>query len=145
MESVRVRPARNTGTVVYLIDDDDAVRDSLKLLLESHGLTVLDYGSASEFLSRYTGEREGCLVVDLHLPVTSGLDLTKRLAAMSAEIPVVLITGRADNATKARAFETGVAAFLEKPFPERALLEAIDAALLRPRAGNAAAVQASYR
>jgi FixJ family two-component response regulator len=114
---------------VYLVDDDDAVRDSLKILLESHGMTVADHGSAQEFLSSGVAGMGGCLVLDLHLPVIGGLDLIRILRQRKIAIPVVFITGGSDSETRARAMEAGAVAFLEKPVSEDGLLCAIRTAL----------------
>jgi two-component system response regulator FixJ len=120
---------------VHLVDDDDAVRDSLKTLLESYGLDVCDYKSAVDFLDHAGNAVGGCLVLDLHLPVLSGLDLITILRQRKIAIPVVFITGRADKETKERAIRAGAVAFLDKPVGETALMAAIHAAFARePRA-----------
>jgi two-component system response regulator FixJ len=116
---------------VHLVDDDEAVRDSLKILLESYGMTVFDHGSAEEFLNSGAARAGGCLVLDLHLPVIGGLDLIRILRQRRNDVPMVLITGRSDNETRARAMEAGAFAFLEKPVSEEALLGAIRTALAR--------------
>lgn len=119
---------RSPGTV-FLIDDDEAVRDSLKLLLESHMLTVRDFASAPEFLSAVGARPRGCLVLDLHLPVISGLDFLGRYGDRLNGMPVILITGKSDPVTRARAFEAGVRDFLEKPFKDDELVTAVIKAL----------------
>jgi len=119
---------RSPGTV-FLIDDDEAVRDSLKLLLESHMLTVCDFASAPEFLSAVGARPQGCLVLDLHLPVISGLDFLGRYGDRLNGMPVILITGKPDPVTRARAFEAGVRDFLEKPFKDDELVTAVIKAL----------------
>lgn len=112
-------------TVVYIVDDDEAVRDSLKLLLEIDGLTVEDYESTEEFARHFTRPRRGCIVLDQHLPITSGLDFLTSPAGRGLGLPVILITGRGDESLKARAREAGVAAYLDKPVSDEALLVAI--------------------
>jgi two-component system response regulator FixJ len=126
------KPSRGT---VFVIDDDEAVRDSLKLLLESHLLKVRDFASAPEFLEAVEPLPRGCLVLDLHLPVLSGLDFLGRYGTRLSGMPVILITGKADPATRARAFEAGVRCFLEKPFEESELLAAVFSALDRAWSG----------
>ncbi len=107
--------------IVYVVDDDEAVRDSLKILLESHGLAVEDFGSIAEFRRHHVAGRKACMVLDLHLPGTSGLDyLATRDCA--SPLPVIMITGRGDAATRKRAREMGAQAFLDKPVSEEALL-----------------------
>jgi FixJ family two-component response regulator len=125
---------------VYLVDDDDAVRDSLKLLLEAHGMAVRDYGSAQDFLGDIDSEEMGCLILDLHLPVIGGLDLIRIMRQRQIGIPVVFITGRSDKETRMRAMQEGAIAFLEKPVCEASLMTAIEEALARssgrPRRGS---------
>jgi two-component system response regulator FixJ len=117
--------------MVHLVDDDDAVRDSLKTLLESYGMEVRDYKSAVEFLEQTGNSVGGCLVLDLHLPVLSGLNLLTIMRQRDMALPVVFITGRSDRETKERAIKAGAVAFLDKPVGETALMAAIDAALAR--------------
>lgn len=116
-------------TMIYVVDDDDAVRDSLRILLESHGMRVSDFGSTGEFVAGYRAHPCACLILDLHLPVVGGLDFLASSAGRALDIPVILITGRGDEATRARAKELGAAAFLEKPIEDGALVEVIAAAL----------------
>jgi two-component system response regulator FixJ len=117
-----------SGTV-FVIDDDEAVRDSLKLLLESHLLPVHDFASVPEFLQAVGPRPRGCLVLDLHLPVIGGLDFLGRYRDRLNGMPVILITGKADAATRARAFEAGVRHFLEKPFDDHEVVGAVVDAL----------------
>lgn len=114
---------------VHLVDDDDAVRDSLKILLESHRLEVCDYKSAADFLGGAGAGVTGCLSLDLHLPVLSGLDLIKILRQRKVRLPVIFITGRSDKEIKEQAIAAGAVAFLDKPVREEPLLAAIYAAL----------------
>lgn len=114
---------------VHLVDDDDAVRDSLKILLESHGMNVRDYKSAGDFLSITGAGVRGCLVLDLHLPVLSGLDLIKIMRQRKIRLPVVFITGRSDKDIKELAMRAGAVAFLDKPVAEESLIAAIHAAV----------------
>jgi two-component system response regulator FixJ len=132
------RDERQTGSVdvshapqptIYVVDDDDAVRDSLKMLLESYQLAVRDFGSMSEFLAGLDRVSNSCLVLDLHLPAMGGFDVMTTLARRGIRLPVIVITGRGDAQTKARALEAGAIAFLEKPVDDQRLMSAIDAAL----------------
>lgn len=116
------------GRMVFIVDDDEPVRDSLKLLLESYDLNVRDYGSCPEFLGSLTGDERGCLLLDLHLPVMSGLDLLEGHAAAIRYLAVILITGRSDTATRARALDAGAVAVLDKPFEDEILLTEIERA-----------------
>ena len=117
---------------VFLVDDDEPVRDSLKTLMESYSMPVEDYPSCPEFLENFKAEDGGCLVLDLHLPVMSGLEFMETYGTRLNDMPVILITGRGDPATKARALEAGVLAFVEKPFEDEILVEMIRTALDRP-------------
>jgi len=114
---------------IYVVDDDDAVRDSLKILLESYQLTVRDFGSVPEFLDGLQRVDNSCLVLDLHLPAMGGFDVMNTLARRRVPLPVIVITGRSDSQTKARALAAGAIAFLEKPVDDQTLMNAIDAAL----------------
>jgi two-component system response regulator FixJ len=127
--------ARSTAQTVFVIDDDDAVRDSLKLLLESHALLVRDFASAPEFLAALDATPSGCLILDLQLPVIGGLDFLCRYSDRLGGMPVIVLTGRANAATRSRARKAGVMEFLEKPVADDLLIAAIDRALSRGRAG----------
>jgi two-component system, LuxR family, response regulator FixJ len=119
----------NPQPIIYVLDDDDAVRDSLKILLESYDLAVRDFGSVPDFLSKLEPNDAGCLVLDLHLPVMGGFDLMDTLTERGSQVPVIVITGRGDSQTKARALEAGAVAFLEKPLNDQSLMLAIQTAL----------------
>jgi FixJ family two-component response regulator len=116
------------GTV-FIVDDDEAVRDSLKLLLEAHGLHVKDYASCGAFVRDYRAGGRECLVLDYHMPGMTGLDLVESLDRTARPLPVILVTGRGDNTIQARAEAAGVLAYLEKPVTENRLLPLIHQAL----------------
>ncbi|HYM01839.1 MAG TPA: response regulator [Stellaceae bacterium] len=107
---------------VFLVDDDDAVRDSLKLLFETYGLAVSDFASALQFLRYGALPCNACLVLDVHMPHISGLDLVEKLAAEGALPPTVMISGRAEGETIKRAAAAGVFGFLYKPFDSAKLV-----------------------
>lgn len=130
-------PLRVDDSVVFIVDDDDAVRDSLKLLLELHGLNVEDYGSTEDFARHFHRPSRGCVVLDQHLPITSGLDFLTSAAGRQLGLPVILITGRGDDALRARAQDLGVLAYLDKPVTDQALLTAIRGAIAAPPSGRA--------
>ncbi len=117
------------SVTIFIVDDDEAVRDSLKLLLESYGLTVEDYGSTAEFLRNYRPRPRQCLILDQHLPGATGLDFLASSEAADLGLPVVLVTGRGDNALRARAIQLGVSAYLEKPVVDDTLMTAIRSAV----------------
>lgn len=110
---------------IYIVDDDEAVRDSLALMLESHGIAAKTYDSGVAFMGDYIPGSPGCLVLDLHMPHMDGFELLERLANRGLSVPVVVISGRADTAEKTRATAAGVKAILDKPFSREELLAAI--------------------
>lgn len=126
----------SNDATIHLVDDDEAVRDSLKTLLESYGLEVRDYSSALEFLAAAGDSDTGCLVLDLHLPVVSGFDLLTTLRQRKMALPVIFISGRSDKATKARALRAGAVAFFDKPVRDEPLIEAISSALADRRGSS---------
>lgn len=117
----------NFQRMVHVVDDDDAVRDSVRSLLESHGFAVRDYASARAFLA--DGGDGGCLLLDLHMPEMSGLDLLETLRTRRNDIPTIIMTGRSDAGLKARAQRSGAIAFLDKPVDEDELMNSISHAL----------------
>jgi FixJ family two-component response regulator len=134
--------AEDSQPIIYVVDDDDAVRDSLKILLESYDLQVRDFGSVPDFLDAIEATGASCLVLDLHLPVMGGFDVMNTLTRRGSRLPVIVITGRGDAQTKARALEAGAVAFLEKPVDDQSLMRAIHAAL-RTQTGPARTCAAS--
>ncbi|MEJ2456501.1 MAG: response regulator [Candidatus Thiodiazotropha sp.] len=117
-------------TVVYLVDDDAAVRGGLRLLLEQHELKVHDFASADEFLEYYRADFPGCLVLDLRMPGTDGLALQTHLATQRLPIPVIFISGHGSIPVSVKAIKSGAVNFLEKPVPHQELLRNIREALL---------------
>ena len=124
----------STGSVVFVVDDDPSVRDSLRRLLTSVGLTVEVFPSAQAFLQRQRVDSPGCLVLDVRLPGLSGLDLQRELAGTDTALPIVFLTGHGDIPMSVRAMKAGAVEFLTKPFREQDLLDAIRQAIERDRA-----------
>jgi FixJ family two-component response regulator len=114
--------------IVFVVDDDHRVREALSSLLASVGLQVFAFGSAAEFLESEKPDSPACLVLDLELPDTSGLELQRELAAGDGP-PIVFITGHGDIPSSVRAMKAGAIEFLLKPFSAQELLQAIDAAI----------------
>ena len=114
--------------IVYLIDDDADVRDALLLLLRTMGFAVRPFAGVQPFLDRADPRQDGCLVVDIRMPGTSGLQLLERMAKEAGGMPTVMITGHGDVAACRRAFKAGAVDFLTKPIDEQVLLEAVEAA-----------------
>ena len=119
--------------VVFVVDDDARVREALSSLLASAGLEVAVFASATEFLNADKPDAAACLVLDLELPDTHGLDLQKELADREAP-PIVFITGHGDIPSSVKAMKAGAVEFLSKPFGDEELLRAIDAAITLDRA-----------
>ena len=114
---------------VYVVDDDKAVRDSLIWLLESVGLRVQAFASATDFLAILADDTRGCLVVDLRLPGMSGLDLLDQLHQRKASLPAIMVTGHGDVPAAVRAMKVGAIDFIEKPYNDEVLLDRIRTAL----------------
>jgi FixJ family two-component response regulator len=120
---------KNTAPLVYLVDDDEAVRDSLGLLLRSVGIPSAVYASALDFLEAYDPQRHSCLVADIRMPGLSGLELQQRLNERDAEIPIIFITGHGDVPMAVNAMKSGAMDFIQKPFRDQDLLDRIHKAL----------------
>ena len=118
--------------IVFVVDDDYRVREALSSLITSVGLRVVAFGSAAEFLESEKPDSPACLVLDLELPDTSGLELQRELAAGDGP-PIVFITGHGDIPSSVRAMKAGAIEFLPKPFSAQELLQAIDAAIVLDR------------
>ncbi|MGB0712428.1 MAG: response regulator FixJ [Gammaproteobacteria bacterium] len=121
--------AEESNPTVFVVDDDNAVRDSLRWLIESVGHPVETYENARAFLDGYDRDRPGCLVLDVRMPGMSGLDLQEYLIQESIHIPVIIITGHGDVPMAVRAMKAGALDFVEKPFSDQVLLERIERAL----------------
>lgn len=125
-------PAMNEPSpIVYIVDDDEAIRDSLSMLMASVGLASLAYGSAVEFLDAYDPASYACVVADIRMPGMSGLELQQELAARGATIPLLFITGHGDVPMAVRAIQDGAVDFLQKPFRDQDLIDRIHKVLQR--------------
>lgn len=114
---------------VYIVDDDPSVRHSLTWLIESVGQRVQTYDSPSAFLAEYQEGGAGCLILDVRMPETSGLDLQEQLIKSGFTLPVIIITGHADVPMAIRALKAGAFDFIEKPFNDQLLIERIQQAI----------------
>ena len=122
-----------TDSTVFVVDDDESIREALEGLIRSVGLSVETFASAPEFLQSRGSDVPGCLVLDVRLPGLSGLDLQNELANANIDIPIIFITGHGDIPMTVRAMKAGAVEFLTKPFREQDLLDAIQQALERDR------------
>jgi FixJ family two-component response regulator len=114
---------------VFVVDEEPAVRDGLKEMLEAHAFSVVEFATAEEFIDRYNPDWPGCLLLDLQLPGMSGTDLQAALLARNIRIPIIFLTGHGDIANSVRALKAGAVDFLEKPPAKNVLLERLQAAL----------------
>jgi two-component system, LuxR family, response regulator FixJ len=116
---------------VYVVDDDEAVRDSLSVLLESKAFVVRSFALALEFLEAAPSLPTGCLIVDIRMPKMDGLELQQHLTDRSLDFPLIVITGHGDVPLAVRAMKAGAVDFIEKPFASEPILNSLEAALLR--------------
>jgi FixJ family two-component response regulator len=123
------QPQHFARPAVFVVDDDAAVRDSLKMLLRSVGHFVETFGSAQDFLDGYRADRPGCLVLDIRMPGMSGLELQEKLNERHAIIPVIFITGHGDVPMAVEAMRGGAVDFIQKPFRDQDLLDRINQSL----------------
>jgi FixJ family two-component response regulator len=119
--------------MVFVIDDDESMREALHSLIRSVGLRVVTFGSADEFLQSERPDVPACLILDVRMPGLSGLDLQRDLSEGNIHIPIIFITGHGDIPMSVRAMKAGAVEFLTKPFRDQDLLDAIQQALDRDR------------
>ncbi len=119
----------HSNPTVFVVDDDPAIRESLRWLIESVGLNVKIFTTAQEFLGEYDPSNPGCLVLDIRMPGMSGLDLQNELATRHINIPILIITGHAEVPVAVRAMKAGALDFIEKPFSDQLLLDRIRRAI----------------
>ena len=124
----------DVDSIVFVIDDDESVREALKSLIRSVGLRVETFASAHEFLQSRRPDIPACLILDVRMPGLSGLDLQRDLTEANIHIPIIFITGHGDIPMSVRAMKAGAVEFLTKPFRDQDLLDAIQQALERDRA-----------
>lgn len=122
-----------TNFLVHIVDDDEAVRDSLLELLDSVGMRAVGFESADAFLQQHGPDIAGCLVLDIRMPGMSGLDLQKKLQEMGSTLPVIFMTGHADVPMAVEALKLGAVEFIQKPFREQELIDCIHATMENAR------------
>ncbi len=122
-----------TKPTIFIVDDDPSVRKSTQLMLESVGFNVKTFASAQDFLKAKIHDDLGCLVLDVRMPGISGLDLQEKLVSAKSLLPVIFITGHGTVPMSVRALKAGAADFLQKPFEEQDLLDAINRAITRQK------------
>jgi len=129
-------------STVFIVDDDEAVRDSLQWLMRSVGLPSRTFRSASAFLAEYDRTAPGCLLLDIRMPGMSGLELQERLIHDGITLPLLFITGHGDVPMAVRALKAGALDFIEKPFNDQELLDRVQRALARDQEQRVEAAQA---
>jgi FixJ family two-component response regulator len=132
-----MKDATEAQSIVFVIDDDESVRESLKSLLRSAGARVELFGSAAGFLKSRLPDTASCLVLDIRMPGENGLDFQEKIAEAGIRIPVIFITGHGDIPMSVRAMKAGAVEFLTKPFRDQDLLDAVQVALERDRTRRA--------
>ena len=128
---------QNDQSIVFVVDDDEAVRESLESLIRSAGYVVRSFSSARRFLDYARGDFSSCLVLDVRLPEITGLDLQQRLKELNIDTPIIFITGHGDIPMSVKAMKAGAIEFLTKPFRDQELLDAIAQAIERDRTERA--------
>lgn len=131
MKTMPTPVATPAAATVFVVDDDQAVRQSAEMLVRSVGLTVEAYPSAQAFLQAYDPSRSGCLLLDLRMPGMSGLELQRTLKERGVTLPVIIVTGHGDVPVAVQAFKDGAVDFIEKPYSKQMLLERIRDAVAR--------------
>jgi FixJ family two-component response regulator len=124
-----INEPQNNGSMVFVVDDDASIRDALSNLLRSAGIRVETFASTAEFLRLPKTEAASCLVLDVRLQGSSGLDFQRQLVESNTRIPIIFITGHGDIEMSVKAMKAGAVDFLAKPFREQDLLDAVSAAL----------------
>jgi two-component system response regulator FixJ len=127
MTKMKARP----NSLVFVVDDDEAVRDSLQLLLEATGYQVQVFEAARYALEACSSSMPGCIITDIRMPEMDGLEFQEKLAKLRSDIPVIVITGHGDVPLAVRAMKAGAADFIEKPFSHETLLASIEASLIK--------------
>jgi len=128
---------KDRPALVFIVDDDDAVRNSIRLLMKSLGLATKPLSTAQEFLSTYDPQQPGCLILDVRMPGMSGLELQQQLNMRGAIIPVIFITGHGDVPMAVEAMQQGAFDFLQKPFRDQDLIERVQRALAKDQSNRA--------
>ncbi len=122
--------------IIFVVDDDEAVRLSTEMLVRSMGLRVESFDSAAEFLDDFDSQQPGCIILDIRMPGMSGLELQEHLNGLGATIPVIFVTGHGDVPMAVKAMKAGAVDFLQKPFRDQELIDRVHAALDRDTANR---------
>ncbi|MCG5259693.1 response regulator transcription factor [Cupriavidus gilardii] len=137
--TVAPNPTPHRGETVFIVDDDEAMRDSLTWLLEGNGYQVRSFASAEQFLAAYDANQVSCLILDVRMPGMSGPELQERMIAENIHLPIVFITGHGDVPMAVSTMKKGAIDFIEKPFDESELRTLVERMLQKARADHSAA------
>ena len=119
----------DSPSCVYIVEDDDAVRDSLQMILESIGYQVSTFPNANDFLEAYSPELAGCIVLDIRMPGMNGMELQRKLNELNSILPIIFVTGHGDVPMAVEAMQQGAVDFVQKPYREQDLLDKISQAI----------------
>ena len=132
-----------SDAIIFVVDDDAAMRRSLAYLFDSAGWKVQTFESARDFLQRYEGQAPGCLLLDVRMPLMSGLELQQELSRHAIALPVIFLSGHGDLAMAVQTMKAGACDFLEKPCKDQVLLDAVSRAVARSVAESRSAASAN--
>lgn len=118
-------------TIIYIVDDEEGIRELLSSVVKLMGLTAASYADADSFLDAYEPDKPGCLVLDIEMPGLSGLELQEKLVSSQSGLPIVMMSGKEDMPMVNRAMTAGAAGFLRKPFTIRAFIDQVEQAIGR--------------
>jgi two-component system response regulator FixJ len=137
MQPVQGKQQKNSNPLVYIVDDDDSMREAIELLLRTVGYQTVPFGRASEFLAKYNSEQHAVLVLDVRMPEMSGLEVQQQLNRAGAMLPVIFMTGHGDIPMAVQAMKDGAFDFLTKPFRDQDLIDRINNALKQDKENRA--------
>jgi len=137
MQPVQGKQQKNSNPLIYIVDDDDSMREAIELLLRTVGYQTVPYGRASEFLAKYNPEQHAVLVLDVRMPEMSGLEVQQQLNRAGAMLPVIFMTGHGDIPMAVQAMKDGAFDFLTKPFRDQDLIDRINTALKQDKENRA--------
>lgn len=123
----------SSDTTIFVVDDDTSVRNALKRLIRSLGFTVETFDSAQAFLNRKPHDGPACLILDIRMPETSGIELQRKLTETGVQIPIIFITGHGNVQMSVKAMKAGALDFIEKPFEDQTLIDALHTAIARSK------------
>ena len=137
MQPLQSKHQKNSSPLIYIVDDDDSMREAIELLLRTVGYQTVPYGRASEFLAKYNPEQHAVLVLDVRMPEMSGLEVQQQLNRAGAMLPVIFMTGHGDIPMAVQAMKDGAFDFLTKPFRDQDLIDRINTALKQDKENRA--------